>query len=332
MDLPRLIILDVAHGNCAILQAADEIAIIDCAHGDTLIQAIRELHISYVDRIIISHADEDHIKGFIDLLADEQITVGHIYINPDGSKKTRTWTKLRRLIEYAKINKRTIRHFIHTDMEKPLSVGDVNLEILAPSMDMLGQAGGLDLTEKSLNSNSVSVVIRLVYQSRGIALLAGDIDQVGLDNLLSYWSNIQADVLVFPHHGGHVGLGKKEDNQAFTTLLCQQVKPKLVIFSIGREKHNNPRQEIVETVVKTLPDTHILCTQLSKKCCSPDGLLQVTSNHIIPLPSRGRELNHCCGGTVIIDLSKTQTEYEPNLAHRNFVENHVHTPLCKINS
>ena len=73
-DLPRLFILDVAHGNCSILQDTDGTIVIDCAHSDTLIETLRHLGISQVDRIIISHADQDHFKGFIDLLADESFT------------------------------------------------------------------------------------------------------------------------------------------------------------------------------------------------------------------------------------------------------------------
>jgi beta-lactamase superfamily II metal-dependent hydrolase len=57
MDLPKLIILDVAHGNCAILQDTEGTVVIDCAHGYTLIDALQQLGISQVDRIIISHAD-----------------------------------------------------------------------------------------------------------------------------------------------------------------------------------------------------------------------------------------------------------------------------------
>jgi beta-lactamase superfamily II metal-dependent hydrolase len=56
-DLPRLIILDVAHGNCAVLQDLEGTVVIDCAHGYTLIDTLRQLEISQIDRIIISHAD-----------------------------------------------------------------------------------------------------------------------------------------------------------------------------------------------------------------------------------------------------------------------------------
>jgi beta-lactamase superfamily II metal-dependent hydrolase len=322
MDLPKLFILDVAHGNCAILQDTEGSVIIDCAHGDTLIETLRQLNINYVDRIIISHADEDHVKGFIDLLSDESIKIGHIYINPDGSKKTRVWTNLRRLITEAVQKKETTRNFIYAGLTG-LEVGEVKIEILAPSMDIVGQAGGLDLDNQSLNSNSVSVVVRLIYRDRGIALLAGDIDHVGLKNLLSSGYNISSKVLVFPHHGGSVGA---KDNQSFTASLCQQVQPQMVIFSIGREKHSNPRKEIVETILDSIPDIHIMCTQLAKTC-SPE-ISASSPRHLNALPAKGREANHCCGGTVVINLSETETTYAPNSDHRQFVKTNIVSALC----
>lgn len=324
MDLPKLIILDVAHGNCAILQDTEGTVVIDCAHGYTLIDALQQLGISQIDRIIISHADEDHISGFIKLLLDESITIKHIYINPDSSKKTAISVELRLAIADAKQRKNTKRDFIHTEMNGNLDVGQVNIEVIAPNMDLVGQAGGLDLKKNRLNSNSVSAVIRLVYKSRGVALLAGDIDSIGLDNLISDNPTLDADVLVFPHHGGNTSAAGKS-NQDFTKRLCQRVKPQLVLFSNGRNKHYNPRKEIIDTVIDVLPDVHVLCTQLSKHCSSE---IVKIDTHLNTLPSKGREVNHCCGGTVVINFNETEIIYAPSSNHRQFVKENVPSALC----
>ncbi len=295
--------------------------------GYTLIDALRQLGISLIDRILISHADEDHIEGFIKLLLDESITIKHVYLNPDSSKKTDISIELRLAIEDAKKRHNTKRDFLHTEMNGNLDVGQVNIEVIAPSMDLVGQAGGLDLQKNKLNSNSVSAVIRLVYKSRGVALLAGDIDDIGLNNLIQNNSNFDADVLVFPHHGGNASAAGKS-NEEFTKLLCQHVKPHLILFSNGRNKHYNPRKEIIDAVLNTLPDVHILCTQLAKHCSPEISLIPPT--HLNTLPSKGKEANHCCGGTVIINLNETETTYEPSNNHLEFVLNNVNSPLCKI--
>jgi beta-lactamase superfamily II metal-dependent hydrolase len=326
MDLPKLIVLDVAHGNCSILQDTEGSIIIDCAHGDTLIETLRQLGIKEIDRIMISHADQDHFKGFIDLLLDETIIVKQVHLNPDAKKDTKVFGGIRRAITDAKKRNKTSHEYLDTDMTGKLDVGEVRIEVLAPSKEIMGYSGSKDLQGKSLTSNSVSAVIRLVYKSRGVVLLAGDIDRVGLDNLLKNSSEIEADVLVFPHHGGNTGVGRELENQEFTTKLCKQVKPKLTLFSIGRDKHQNPRKEVVKTILDTLPDVRILCTQLSKHCSS--ALLSIDPTHLNILPSKGREVKHCCGGTVVINFNATEMTYAPSSNHRQFVKENIPSALC----
>src|SRR5438105_928876 len=87
MNLPELLILDVGHGNCAILRDTEAVTIIDCPHSPVLFQTLMQLGIDVIDHVLISHADVDHIGGLIDLL--EMYTVRNIYINPDAEKKSR---------------------------------------------------------------------------------------------------------------------------------------------------------------------------------------------------------------------------------------------------
>jgi beta-lactamase superfamily II metal-dependent hydrolase len=325
-NLPKLIILDVAHGNCSILQDTKGSIVVDCAHGDTLIETLRHLNITKIERIMISHADQDHFKGFIDLLSDEAIAVKHVHLNPDARKDTHVFKALRLAIKYAKEKRNTSHEYIDKDMTGKLDVGEVGIEVLAPSKDIMGYSGGKDLYGKPLTSNSVSAVIRLTYKSRGAVLLAGDIDRAGLDNLLSNSSEIKADVLVFPHHGGNVGIGKENENRQFTMNLCTQVNPKLILFSIGRDKHQNPRREVIESAMTTLPGVHILCTQLANRCSSE--ISPISPSHLNSLPSKGKEANQCCGGTVVIYFNETETTYSPSTLHREFVNENVPTALC----
>ena len=73
-----------------------------------------------------------------------------------------------------------------------------------------------------------------------IALLPGDIDQIGLEHLFEDNSDIQAWLLVFPHHGGRPGAG---DVREFTNVLCNKVQPKIVVFSIRENRKDFPNKE-----------------------------------------------------------------------------------------
>lgn len=131
-------------------------------------------------------------------------------------------------------------------------------------------------------------------------------------------SDIRADMLIFPHHGGHTN---SPDETQFARELCQRVQPNKVIFSIGRGRYGTPRQEIIEGVRAARPSAHILCTQLSANCSS--SLVSLTSSHLTSVPSEGGIGNECCAGSIIVNIDGAQTTYEPDNDHRTFINNHL---------
>ena len=326
MSLPELIILDVGHGNCAILRDTNGVIIIDCPQGVTLIETLEKLSIKEISHILISHADADHIAGIINLLLNETIKINNVHLNPDFSRETEIWKDLRSALTDARLRLGTVvSSELTTTKTGQLNVGQVLVEILAPTPE-LALVGGVGRTvdERRLNPNSTSAVIGLVHNTHRVAILGADIDQVGLDELLKERSELKADILVFPHHGGRPG---GADGQTFAQQLCDLVKPNLVIFSIGREKFENPRKEIVEGVVTAVPKAHILCTQLSRNCA--DSVPDSEPPHLNALPARGRTSNSCCGGTVSIKIAGNKTTYAAGIAgHQQFIDRVSH-PLCR---
>ncbi len=186
--------------------------------------------------------------------------------------------------------------------------------------------GGVDLDGNRLLSNSMSVVVGLVHQSHRVAILPGDIDAVGFRNLLEDCEDVNADVLVFPHHGGKAGSVEDEE---FARLVCSTVKPKLVLFSIDRNHLINPREGIIRGIKSVVPDAHIMCTQLSRRCAA--HIPNSDFRHLSDLPANGRDTNSCCGGTISIKLNGKDT-ITPSLfvPHKEFVGSKVATPLCLL--
>lgn len=328
MSLPELIILDVGHGNCAILRDTNGVIIIDCPQGVTLIETLENLSIKEISHILISHADADHIAGIINLLSNETIKINNVHLNPDLSRETEIWRDLLIALKDARLRLGTVvSNELTTTKTGQLNVGQVLVEILAPTPE-LALVGGVGRTvdERRLNPNSTSAVVGLVHESQRVARLGADIDRVGLDQLLNERSELKADILVFPHHGGRPG---GADGRTFAQQLCDLVKPNLVIFSIGRGKFENPREEIVEGVVTSVPKAHILCTQLSRNCA--DSVPDSEPPHLNALPARGRgrTSNSCCGGTVSIKIAGNKTTYAAGIAaHQQFIDR-VSNPLCR---
>src|SRR6266516_656494 len=100
----------------------------------------------------------------------------------------------------------------------------------------------------------------------------------------------------------------------------------LIVFSLHRTRYENPNEGVIQGVVATLPNVHIVCTQLSAKC-SP--LLPASDfSHLTNFPAKGNVHDSCCGGTIYIKIDGNQTTYGPSrMLHRQFVRGLPH-PLC----
>jgi beta-lactamase superfamily II metal-dependent hydrolase len=326
MASPELVILDVGHGGCAILRDANSVVIIDCPPSATLMETLDHFKIREISSMLISHADSDHIGGLTSLISNRKIRIHNLFLNPDALKETEVWEDLRFVVRDAR--KRgliKVHTMLTTEQTGQIDTGQVKIEILAPSPELaMSGAGGRDLQGKRLSSNSMSVVVGLIHNAHRVAMLPGDIDDVGFKNFVDDHTDLRADILVFPHHGGRAG---KADGEAFAYAFCNLVKPKLVLFSFDRNQSQNPREEIVKGIRSAVPHAHFICTQLSKICA--EHVPEADLDHLFQLPAKGRASKSCCGGSIIISLNGEDTvgafSFEK---HSIFVKNEVPTPLC----
>ena len=174
MDLPELIVLDVGHGSSAILRDTQGTLVIDCGTGSTLIETLHYLHVKELHSIIISHADEDHVGGLINLLASQTIKVQNIFLNADSMRKTRIWTQLRQTLQEARKRDNVKIHVGLTTLQTgTMGVGEITIEILAPSPEIaMSGVGGEDLHGNRLDANAMSVVVGLIHHNHRVALLS----------------------------------------------------------------------------------------------------------------------------------------------------------------
>jgi len=332
MDSPELVILDVGHGNCSVLIDTKGTIIVDCADCSILTEFLELRKISQIEHILVSHADRDHIEGITCLLFDKTIKIQNIYVNPDPSKKdTATWAEFRLAISDAMVRGTQVSTNLTSSLTGSLDVGEVKVEVLAPSpAQALGGVGGKEVIvssnrQRQLTSNSLSAVIGLVHNSHRTVILAGDTEQIGLDDLLANNPDIKASILVFPHHGGRPS---SAEPKTFAQKFCNHVSPKLLIFSNARGGSGNPREDIVQGIKLDVPDVHIVCTQLSKKCS--DITDNLNFSHLSDLPSEGGKDSKCCGGSLSILLNGAETCTPEKFApHRGFVDTLTATALCR---
>ncbi len=320
-----IVLFDVAHGNCSLVRSQGSYSVIDAPLGAMLLNTLEDMGISCVDVAFISHADKDHIAGIIGLLTSTTIQLKKLYLNPDSQKKTGIWRALLAAVSVAEREGNCeVVSTLTTTTPGTVTVGDVAVHVEAPSTSFaLAGSGGTDAQGRHITSNSISALLRLKHADRPGLLLAGDIDEVGLDDALRHDRDLTAQTLVFPHHGG---LPTSSDAGAFVERILGAVNPSLVIFSNGREKHDNPQPEIVSQVVRI--GCKVACTQLAKSC-SKSPILD--GGHLEPHRAHGRPTGVSCAGSITIDLADHgRRPAAIERAHQKFINDAVETPMCRV--
>jgi competence protein ComEC len=323
--MSQVYILDVAHGNCALVRSSGESVVIDAPIGGLLLNTLEDYGIDTVSAAFISHTDKDHIAGILSLLTHPDVKVERIYINPDAQKKTRVWQQFRAAVSVAqKYGTCDVQTSLTTSHPGSFQVGEAKIDVVTPSAALaLTGVGGTDLQDRYVSANSMSSAMRISCEDQPAILLAADMDEIGLDDALHHGVDMNAATLVYPHHGGRTGEG---NFQQFMTKLMSAVNPQTILFSNGHGRHDNPRAEVVKNGLQN--GCKIACTQLSKRCC-PDSV-SVMPEFFEPIRAHGRQSGRCCAGSMTIELNEGATRPESaERRHAEFIDQHIPTPLCR---
>jgi len=322
-----LTIIDVGHGNSAVLTCSDGVVIIDAGSKGSLLEYLLQQGIETIDTVLISHADEDHLGGLAALISSDRFHINHIQVNTDSLKSSTTWDDI--LYALSKMNNAGDLDFepaLTRNDEIILDDGTILVDVLGPSTYLAGKGpGGTDRHGRKLRTNSVSAVVRISVNGNPIALLPGDLDEIGLEDLLDNDVDLTSPILVFPHHGGRTG--PTAAGEEFSHTLCKIASPSVVIFSTGRRRVRNPRPEIIQAVRGASPDVRIFCTQLSEHCAAATP--QNNPPHLNEVFCKGRECKECCAGSIIIDLNNPDNILPLYGDLQAFISTEAPTALCQ---
>ena len=325
---PEVTILDVGHGNCAIIRQDDRCVIVDAPPGATLFDELERCGIRTIDHLVLSHSDLDHMGGAAKLLWDTRFNIGTLWYNSDGTKQTKAWkglaTQARLRFEAGGLDG---QRNLNSASSKDLTFSShVSIDVLHPDLEM----ATLGPSERSspmgvLTANTVSAVLLVSLEGEPAVLLAADIDAVALGRILDLSVNLRARVLVFPHHGGKAG---RVISREFARSLCDAVEPDLILFSMARGgRFSNPDPEMIKGVRDSRPSARIACTQLSIHCDAQG--IGARAGHLSLHASAGRSSGACCMGSLTIRKANGVLVFQPTLDdHQSFVDS-VNDPLCR---
>ena len=256
--MPVFYVVNVKHGNSAVLVDKKGTIIFDSGRRTELLNFLTSKGINQIDVLLLSHADADHIGGAMALITSQKFTIKSVYVNSD-IKDTKIFNDLIYCL-YADKNI-ILEPSITPNLNGKLNQGDVEIEVLAPNQYLaVRAAGGKDRRGRTITSNTISAVIRLKYKDRNLVLLPGDIDAIGLENLLEDGKDIDARILIFPHHGGSPG-GVKVAK--FVEDICNKTNSETIIFSIDDNDKDYPRFDVVDCISKNFDAIRIFTTGVS---------------------------------------------------------------------
>ncbi len=183
-----------------------------------------------LDMVLNSHPDTDHLSGLLSIL--EGFTVEHYYSNGG------TPTPLLKKREQAVLQKGNLKREIVQAGDKLTLGPDLFLEVLWPPESETSFGMRETGAEKG---NNASMVLRLVWQGKALALICGDAEKAALSELVRRSApDLEARVLVLPHHGSASSL---------VPDFYDAVKPALALASCGdSSRRRYPAPEIVQAL------------------------------------------------------------------------------------
>ncbi len=232
----QITMVDVGQGDCIYLEEESGVRmLIDGGSSDKsnvekyqMIPYLKYEGVSYLDAVVVTHPDSDHISGIRAMLEEDTdgITVGALYL-PDVGERSRSeaYHELEKLAEEAGISVR------YLGLGDRLHCGKVMLTCLHPLKGW-----------ETEDANAYSTVLHLRYGSFS-ALFTGDLEGQGEEMVLDVIRGQMSEeppltLLKVAHHGSRNSTGE---------AFLQAVNPQIALISAGRDnRYGHPHEELLE--------------------------------------------------------------------------------------
>lgn len=203
-DGARITFIDVGQGDATLIEGGSgETVLVDGGeYEERLERELRSRGIAYIDIVVVSHPESDHVGGLEGAL--DSCGVG-LVLHPgvEGVSGEAFFEKAAEL----GIETRTMR------AGDGVELGGLEMEARAPPVDI----------PENTPTNDCSLVLRV--EGPGFSLLlTGDVEEVGELNLLKQPSGLRSDILKVPHHGGYSDLNQE---------LFSAVDPAVAVICVG---------------------------------------------------------------------------------------------------
>lgn len=225
--------LDVGQGDATFIRTADgKVLLVDGGSStkedigeNVLIKYLKYHGKNKIDYLFLSHMDDDHINGAVEIIEKELCEVGIIFLADIDDKEK----------EYERVISLARQH--HIDV-KYISQGDT-LQIGTSEIEVIYPYKNIEVTNN--NTNGCSLVFLLRYGKIN-TLFTGDIGKEQELEILDYMDNnkksFTMNVVKSPHHGSK--------NSSCDEFL-KSVNPECIIISAGKNNiYHHPSKETLK--------------------------------------------------------------------------------------
>ncbi len=226
--------LNVGNGQCLVFTAGDDTVVVDCGSARTLTNAGAELAKylgangrSHIDKLILTHLDDDHVNGLGKLMCFVSIDT---LIMPQSAKYGDDIKAYRSIRKLANENGTEIK-FINR--EERIELEWIELKFYTP------YRSGSDSNNRGL---TLTVDID-GYET----LITGDAGFTVERNLVRDYSLQGTDLLIVGHHGS---------DYSCCTELVKEARPQEAIISVGYNAYGHPSYRVLTLLEVYGTDIH----------------------------------------------------------------------------
>lgn len=224
-ELLKITFFDVGQGDAEFIETPDKKQIlIDGGPGLSILEKLGKampFYDRYIDLIILTHPEYDHINGLIEIIKRYDIgaiiTTGVI----NDTDQYKEWIRI--------IKEKEIPIYIAQAGGKLDLGNNIFMDILHPFENLAGK--------KVSNTNNSSIVNKLIYNDFEV-LFTGDIEKSTENRLISAGINLNSDILKIAHHGSKTSTGEE---------FLRAVNALLAIIEVGKDnQYGHPHQEVLD--------------------------------------------------------------------------------------
>lgn len=224
----KIFFLDVGQGDAIYIRTPQgRDMLIDGGPGNIVLQRLSEVMPWYdkvIDVVLETHPDADHIGGLPEVLSRYHIDM---FVESGVESSNTIDDELARIVKEKNIQNVLARRGMGIDF------GDgVHFDVLYPDIDT-----------KSLETNTASIVGKLVYGSTSV-MFTGDSPKSVENHLIEIdGGRLRSDILKVGHHGSRSSSGE---------MYVKTVAPAYAVISSGKKnRYGHPHKDVLATLASS---------------------------------------------------------------------------------